>query len=50
MARLASQKHTTVTISGRYEGPDLELDWFDDGEHHVDTDYLPMRLSLPWRF
>ena len=50
MARLASQKHTTVTVGGRYEWPDLELDWFDDGEHRVDTDYLPMRLSLPWRF
>ena len=50
LARKAGADHGTVVVSGRYEPPsDLELDWFDYLGHHVDTDYRPPKVFIPWR-
>ncbi len=49
LARRADTDDGTLKVAGRYKPPQgLELDWIEYKGHHVDTDYHPPRLLLPW--
>ena len=50
LVRHAQKAGETVTVVGRLKrGGELELDWIDYGNWHLDTDYFPPSFAMPFR-